>query len=70
MIELIKNWHLENTWADEHVEEEIRQKILTDYHRRWKKSEPNPETHPWLFDPLTPPSGWRYDSYYEMWIQQ
>jgi hypothetical protein len=70
MTQIIDDWQLENTWADEATKEEVRQKILNDYYQRWKKPEFNPETHPWLFDPLSPPTGWRYDPYYELWIQK
>lgn len=70
MINVINDWQLECTWADEHTNKDIRQQILKDYQQRWAKPEPTPNSHPWLFDPLTPPAGWRYDPYYETWVQQ
>lgn len=49
-----------------------RAQIQRAYLKRWgdRAPEPDPDTHPWLFDPCDPPRGWSYDPYYEMWIKQ
>jgi hypothetical protein len=60
----------EQGYADQYREPQTRQKILEAYQRRWREPSITPDTHPWLFNPLDPPAGWRYDPYYEMWIQQ
>jgi hypothetical protein len=59
---LIEGWY-----ADQYPDPAIQLRIREKYQQRWC-SEPTPETKPELFDPLTPPAGWRYDPYYECWI--
>ena len=44
--------------------------IKNRYQSRFPRPNPDPDSHPWLFDPFVPPSGWRYDTRYEMWIRQ
>jgi hypothetical protein len=61
---LIEGWY-----ADQYPDADIQQRIKQEYQQRWC-SEPTPATKPELFDPLTPPAGWRYDPYYECWIKQ
>ena len=61
---LIEGWY-----ADQYQDRGIRDRIQTEYQQLWC-SEPTPATKPELFDPLAPPSGWRYDPYYEIWTQQ
>ncbi len=63
---------IEGRWADEYPEEEVgstRKLIRDQYRARWAQPKPTPLTHPWLYDPCEPPQGWRYDPYYECWIQ-
>lgn len=57
---------VEGLWADQYSLA-AQAKIKQDYDRRWCRL-PNPETNPELYDPLQPPQGWRYDPYYELWI--
>jgi hypothetical protein len=66
---MIKDWQLENSWADEHNDPGTKQQILEKYQHRWKEPVPTPLSHPWMFDPLHPPKSWRYDPYYELWIK-
>ena len=70
MTQIIEDWQLEIIWADEHKDSEVKKKILERYQHRWKEPTPTPDSHPWMFDPLHPPSGWKYDPYYELWIQK
>jgi hypothetical protein len=44
--------------------------IKAAYAQRWGTAAPeaSPLTHPWLFDPCTPPKGWIYDPFYELWL--
>lgn len=60
----------ESKWADEIKDTELRALIDTEYQKRWPEPAQTPNTHPWRYDPFNPPQGWRYDAYYEMWIQQ
>ena len=56
-------------YADEYVDAKDRAQIQQRYQARWQPPVMTPNTHPWLYDPLQPPLGWRYDAYYELWIQ-
>jgi hypothetical protein len=58
----------EGLYADQH-HGSAREKISREYRARWQGPVATPDTQPWLFDPLQPPQGWRYDPYYECWIQ-
>ncbi len=64
---------IEGVYADEYPEYDgvgPRTQIRRAYAARWTDpaANPTPLTHPWLFDPCEPPQGWRYDPYYECWI--
>jgi hypothetical protein len=64
---------IEGQYADQYPEEEgmgPRTVIRRAYRSRWPEPDqnPTPQSHPWLFDPCEPPQGWRYDPYYECWI--
>ena len=58
---------LEGPYADQYTDSELRDQISSSYLERYQQHT-TPLTHPWLFDPLNPPEGWRYDPYYELWI--
>jgi hypothetical protein len=60
---------IEGPYADQYQDPAARTYIQTQYQQRWR-SEPTPASKPELFDPLTPPQGWRYDPYYECWIEE
>ena len=66
-IVMNNNTLYEGLTAEQYVDPEIRAKITEDYHARWSV-QVIPATNPQLFDPLTPPQGWRYDPYYAIWI--
>jgi hypothetical protein len=57
----------EHTWADEYVDEVLRSYIREEYNKRHSPA-PTPASHPQNYDPLDPPNEWRYDPYYEIWI--
>lgn len=64
---------IEGLYADQYAECDTggaRAQIRREYRRRWPEpsQNPTPLSHPWLFDPCEPPQGWRYDPYYECWI--
>jgi len=59
----------EGLYANEYTDPQVRDQIAQSYSARWSQPLPTPATAPWLFDPLTPPQGWRYDPYYEIWIK-
>ena len=61
---------IEGVYADQY-NQQIKEDIRQQYRRRWAhKFQPDsPATAPHLFDPCAPPPGWRYDPYYEMWIE-
>jgi hypothetical protein len=76
LISKLKQWlgslnkfdsYVEGLWADQYQDSRLRSRIQTEYQARYQQ-QTTPLTHPWLFDPLNPPQGWRYDPYYEMWI--
>ena len=60
----------EGVYADQYQDPELRWEIREQYLNRWhpERQTKTPLTHPELFDPLQPPEGWRYDCYYESWI--
>jgi hypothetical protein len=60
----------EGSFADQYTDPELRKKISNRYQQRFQDPGITPYTHPWQFDPLNPPTGWRYDPYYEMWISK
>jgi hypothetical protein len=57
----------EGLTAEQYIDPEIRARITRDYALRWCPKT-TPGTKPELFDPLNPPEGWRYDPYYELWL--
>lgn len=59
---------LEGKYADSYTDPEAIKIIKENYTKRWVP-DPNPYTHPALFDPLNPPNGWRYDPFYETWVK-
>jgi hypothetical protein len=62
--------NFESQWAHEIQDPALKQKIRKEYQQRWAKPIPDPNSHPWQYDPFDPPMGWKYDAYYEMWIKQ
>lgn len=62
---------IEGVWADEYNPKD-QDAIRQAYRKRWhpEYALPTPQSHPWLFDPCEPPQGWRYDPYYELWIEK
>ncbi len=58
----------EGVYADQYTDPDIRQRIAQRYTER-HTPEVTPLTDPLRYDPLTPPPGWRYDPYYECWIE-
>jgi hypothetical protein len=59
---------VEGLYADQYTNSEMRDQISSRYKER-HQPHTTPLTHPWLFDPLNPPTDWRYDPYYELWIK-
>ena len=57
----------EGRWADSYTDPLQRTQIAAAYRDRWTPRI-TPLTQPHLFDPLSPPPGWRYDPYYECWF--
>lgn len=57
----------EGLYADEYSNEQVKQLITEKYNQRWAEPVETPVTHPWKFNPLKPPVGWRYDPQYEWW---
>jgi len=55
-------------YADEYTDENTRSIIVREYQQR-HALKITPQTNPELYNPLYPPSGWRYDPYYEIWIK-
>jgi len=76
MLKKIKSWfatsnsdHLiEGLFADEYTST-TRMIIAQQYRNKFPTPTETPVTHPWKYDPLNPPQGWRYDPYYELWIE-
>lgn len=62
---------IEGVYADQYTADDVRSEIAEKYKDRWdpERQPKTPLSHPWLFDPLAPPKGWRYDPYYECWIE-
>jgi len=60
---------LESHSADHFRNTALGNDILAKYRARYPRPLPRPDREPWLFDPLDPPQGWKYDPYYEIWIQ-
>lgn len=56
----------ESLWADEYTGPEYLKYIRDQYTIKHMPVK-TPRTHPQDFDPINPPSGWRYDPYYECW---
>lgn len=61
---------VEGMYADQYSSSDVKFAILKDYRKRYPTPIDTPYTHPWKFDPLNPPAGWRYDPYYEVWTQE
>lgn len=59
---------VEGVYADQYTGSAIQQEIKEKYVKRFPNPVQTPQTHPWKYDPLTPPTGWRYDPYYEIWL--
>lgn len=61
----------EGLYANDYTDPQLRAEIREQYLKRWHPDHQTktPSTHPWLFDPCDPPQGWRYDPYYECWIE-
>lgn len=57
----------EGLTAEQYTDPGIRAQIARDYAARWRPKT-TPISNPELFDPLDPPQGWRYDPYYEIWL--
>ena len=79
LIRRLKRWwaHQDHNWgdplvegwyADQYTTLELRLRISQAYQQRYCQG-PTPFTHPERYDPLTPPEGYRYDPYYEIWIK-
>ena len=58
---------IEGTLAHNIKDINLRTKV-SDRYRELYCPEPNPISHPELYDPLNPPNGWAWDAYYECWI--
>jgi hypothetical protein len=56
-------------YATDYTNHVTRQKIATAYKQKFQIPIEDPTTHPWKYDPLNPPDGWKYDPYYELWIK-
>jgi hypothetical protein len=61
--------YLTDGWyATDYTNHDTRQKIAAAYKQKFQIPKEDPTTHPWKYDPLNPPGGWKYDPYYELWI--
>lgn len=58
----------DSQWADEYTDPAIREEIVRAYRARYEPIT-TPWTDPMLYDPLSPPPGWRYDPHNETWIR-
>lgn len=58
---------IDGPMAHDYKNIEIRQAIKQAYDARYCPVL-TPLTHPENYDPFTPPAGWAYDPYYEIWI--
>lgn len=54
-------------WADEYTAPEYLKYIREQYRLKHAPVK-TPLTHPQDYDPINPPHGWRYDPYYECWV--
>jgi hypothetical protein len=80
MVKKLLNWFPTIKWTNEDIPEgvwaadvkdlAVKELIQKNYQCRFPKPEPTPATHPWLFDPFSPPPGWNYDPYYEWWSKE
>ena len=61
---------IEGIYADQYTDQKIKNSIAARYRQAHPEPVETPETHPWKYDPLNPPTGWRYDPYYEFWIKE
>jgi hypothetical protein len=65
---VFQDLHLtEGIYADQYTNSQLQQQIRDRYisvHTPKK----NPLTNPLDYDPLAPPEGWRYDPFYEIWL--
>lgn len=59
---------IEGLYADQYNDPDDRMRISKTYKQRFTVPQETPDTHPWKYDPLNPPPGWKYDPYYEIWI--
>ena len=59
---------VETLWADQYTDPELRSQI-TDRYLEIHTPKITPLTAPLQFDPLQPPPGWRWDPYYECWVE-
>ena len=57
----------EMLWADQY--DEAGRKFIREQYIKRYTPKITPLTHPLNFDPCEPPEGWKYDPYYEMWVQ-
>lgn len=76
MFERFKKWFnnsdnslVEGLYADDYRSADKRMLIAQLYRQRFPLPAETPQTHPWKYDPLNPPIGWRYDPYYECWVK-
>jgi hypothetical protein len=60
----------EGVWATDIQDLKVQKLVKQNYQRRFAQPESTPATHPWLFDPFSPPPGWKYDPYYEWWSKE
>jgi hypothetical protein len=59
---------LETLWADQYTDPQLRSQI-TERYLEIHTPRVTPLTQPLQFDPLNPPQGWRWDPYYELWVE-
>ena len=59
---------IEGLFAHQYTDEKCR-KIITEKYKERYTLVANPVNTPEKYDPLTPPKGWVYDPYYEMWME-
>ena len=59
---------VEGKYADSYTKESDKMEIKKRYKERWDPK-PNPQTYPSMYDPFDPPTGWRYDPFYEVWTK-
>lgn len=59
---------IHGAFADQYTSDQIKKYITEEYIKRHTPVK-TPYTHPLDYDPLCPPSGWRYDPYDEIWVK-